>query len=73
MSNETPQPINDLLREMVDRALQGIDAEPADVRARLYEAAALVLTGPEADAASQAAFHIRRAQEAQMTFHGLRR
>lgn len=65
--------VTQLMRDLVDRAMLGIDAAPADVRARIYEAAALVLSGPEADAASAAAFHIRRAQEAQMTFHGLRR
>lgn len=65
-----PQP-KILLAELVDRAMRGIEGEPVEVRARIYEAAALVLDGAAADAASAAAHHLRHAMEAQMTFHAL--
>lgn len=60
----------DLIRNLVRRALDRTGDPTLSItdRANLYEAAALVLSGPEADEASATASILRRADAAQLKF-----
>ena len=57
-----------LIRNLVRAAIERTTDLTISARADLYEAAALVLDGPEADEASATATLLRRAEAAQLKF-----
>jgi hypothetical protein len=57
-----------LIRNLVRFAVERTPDLPITVRADIYEAAALVLEGPEADEAAATAVLLRRADAAQLKF-----
>lgn len=60
-----------MIRLLVRAAIEGSEHRSIQERADLFEAAALVLDGDEADEASTAACLLRNADEAQLKFRSL--